>query len=298
MGVLFPGEGVVVRRREAGGRVHHHSNSSSWHSDQGYPTYTDKKAELMCLSIAMHPHDIILLRNPSHSIILRNPSRSIFLLRNLSRSIIHLHKIVEVIKEATKEVTEALANGLESSNLIVGIDFTKSNGGQVTRSVDTQRGLLSPQEQKTVDAIVRADGPWDMMKEFDDNIPARAFDNFRDYVKNSPVTKGDRIALSALMEIPSQYKATTSLIFSVVEREIFPRVPLGPPTYDAPSFNSLKPSRSTAFQYGYASFSSPKPPQPTSFKPSVPPYPEDTVPVNSHSPTPCSTYDSQACPIA
>ncbi|KAE8655812.1 Potassium transporter 13 [Hibiscus syriacus] len=156
------------------------------------------------------------------------------------------------------QVTEALANaGLESSNLIVGIDFTKSNewtasthdqdvfsfypdeifcngfeedlshykelvphlrlagptsfapiiemamtivekssgqyhvlviiaDGQVTRSVDTQRGQLSPQEQKTVDAIVQAsklplsivlvgvgDGPWDMM-EFDDNIPVRA----------------------------------------------------------------------------------------------------------------------------
>ncbi|KAE8657539.1 E3 ubiquitin-protein ligase RGLG2 [Hibiscus syriacus] len=190
--------------------------------------------------------------------------------------------------------------------------------GQVTRSVDTQRGLLSPQEQKTVDAIVRAsklplsivlvgvgDGPWDMMKEFDDNIPARAFDNFQ-FVnfteimsKNIALSRKEtEFALSALMEIPSQYKATIELnILGGRKGNIPERVPLGPPTYDAPSFNSLKPSRSTAFQYGYASFSSPKPPQPTSFKPSVPPYPEDTVPVNSHSPTPCSTYDSQACPI-
>ncbi|MFS7988113.1 putative copine [Helianthus anomalus] len=75
--------------------------------------------------------------------------------------------------------------------------IVEETGGQchvlVTRSVDSGRGLLSPQEQKIVDAIVEArrfsatlvigvgDGPWDTMKEFDDNIPSRSFDNFQVY---------------------------------------------------------------------------------------------------------------------
>eukprot|EP01018_Ginkgo_biloba_P025477 Gb_25755 [translate_table: standard] len=103
--------------------------------------------------------------------------------------------------------------------------------GQVTRSVDTENGHLSPQEQNTVNAIVEAseyplsivlvgvgDGPWDMMRQFDDNIPARAFDNFQ-FVnfteimsKNVPLSKKEtEFALASLMEIPSQYKATLDL---------------------------------------------------------------------------------------
>ncbi|KAL0447193.1 UNVERIFIED_CONTAM: E3 ubiquitin-protein ligase RGLG1 [Sesamum latifolium] len=103
--------------------------------------------------------------------------------------------------------------------------------GQVTRSIDTPNGQLSPQEKKTVDAIVKAsdyplsivvvgvgDGPWDMMQEFDDNIPARAFDNFQ-FVnfteimsKNVDLSRKEaEFSLSALMEIPSQYQATLEL---------------------------------------------------------------------------------------
>ncbi|KAL1542020.1 E3 ubiquitin-protein ligase rglg2 [Salvia divinorum] len=141
--------------------------------------------------------------------------------------------------------------------------------GQVTRSVDTDRGQLSPQEKKTVDAIVKAseyplsiilvgvgDGPWDMMKEFDDNIPARAFDNFQfvnftDIMSKNidPSRKEAEFALSALMEIPSQYKATLELnILGASRGKGIDRVPLPPPLYGAASFSTPKTSRSNSFQ--------------------------------------------------
>ncbi|KAI8541395.1 hypothetical protein RHMOL_Rhmol08G0056800 [Rhododendron molle] len=255
-----------------------------------------------------------------------------------------------------EEVTEALVHaGLESSNLIVGIDFTKSNewtgarscdgrslhhignglnpyeqaisilgktlaafdeddlipcfgfgdgptsfapviemamtiveqsggqyhvlliiaDGQVTRSGSSRHGHLSPQEHKTVEAIVKAsemplsiivdgvgDGPWDMMKEFDDNIPARAFDNFQ-FVNFTDIMsknvaqsrKETEFALAALMEIPSQYKATIELnILGGRKGNVYERVPLPPPVNGAVSFTSAKSSSSTSFQKSSSQF--------------------------------------------
>lgn len=103
--------------------------------------------------------------------------------------------------------------------------------GQVTRSVDTGDGDLSPQERRTVDSIVMAssyplsivlvgvgDGPWEDMRKFDDKLPARAFDNFQ-FVNFTSIMsrnatlqqKESAFALAALMEVPIQYKATMEL---------------------------------------------------------------------------------------
>ncbi|KAG5527142.1 hypothetical protein RHGRI_028155 [Rhododendron griersonianum] len=223
--------------------------------------------------------------------------------------------------------------------------------GQVTRSVDTEGGQLSPQERRTVEAIVQArfyvwqnqsllkllsfflldsmlnsimsfdskfplsiilvgvgDGPWDMMKEFDDNIPARAFDNFQ-FVnftgimskKVSHSRKETKFALAALMEIPSQYKATLELNILGGRKGNAPkRVPLPPPVYGAASSSSSKPSRAPSFPQSSPRFppSSPSfPPSSPSFPPSPPySYGQDSS-VGTAPPVASSTFDNQVCPI-
>ncbi|XP_062160437.1 E3 ubiquitin-protein ligase RGLG2-like [Alnus glutinosa] len=114
---------------------------------------------------------------------------------------------------------------------------------------DGQVMARSPQEQSTLNAIVKAseyplsivlvgvgDGPWDMMHQFDDNIPFRAFDNFQ-FVnfteimsKHIPASQKEaEFALAALMEIPSQYKATTELQLLGYQRGTSGKLPLPPP---------------------------------------------------------------------
>ncbi|THU50581.1 hypothetical protein C4D60_Mb06t21760 [Musa balbisiana] len=175
--------------------------------------------------------------------------------------------------------------------------------GQVTRSVDVENGQLSSQEQKTIEAIVKAselplsivlvgvgDGPWDMMKEFDDNIPARAFDNFQFVnfteilLKNMPQAKKETaFGLAALMEIPSQYKATLELgILGRRSAKSPGRVPLPPPIGGYSTFsvgsNSFK---STSYQQSAPSYSGYQTPSASSTTPAAP----------------SSSYDNKLCPI-
>ncbi|GFP88317.1 E3 ubiquitin-protein ligase rglg1 [Phtheirospermum japonicum] len=171
--------------------------------------------------------------------------------------------------------------------------------GQVTKSIDTPNGQLSPQEQKTVDAIVRAseyplsivvvgvgDGPWDMMQEFDDNLPARAFDNFQ-FVNFTDIMskkvehsrKEAEFALSALMEIPTQYQATIELSI------------LGHQTGNAPNRVALSPPVGRGNSSSrYSRYSS------GNFQRNVPIYREyETTPHTASSSS--SLYDNKVCPI-
>jgi E3 ubiquitin-protein ligase RGLG len=130
--------------------------------------------------------------------------------------------------------------------------------GQLTRGSETPRGALSAQEAATVAALVDAshtaalavvlvglgDGPWDMMRAFDDALPARGFDNFHfvemEAVRGGPGEAWDAaFALACLQELPEAHAqcAERGLLGRVdggAAAAAMPRV-LPPPLRGAPS---------------------------------------------------------------
>jgi len=86
--------------------------------------------------------------------------------------------------------------------------------GQVTSEAETKRAIVEASNYPLSIVLVGVgDGPWDMMKDFDDGLPERRFDNFQfvnfhEYFHANVKREVPELdfAVAALQEIPDQFK--------------------------------------------------------------------------------------------
>ncbi|CAI5440986.1 unnamed protein product [Caenorhabditis angaria] len=101
--------------------------------------------------------------------------------------------------------------------------------GQVTNERATRRAIVQAcQHPLSIIVVGVGDGPWDMMKIFDESLPKRPWDNFHfvefhDIIKKSAnLEDGDvKVAVQSLLEIPDQYRCICEL--GLLDRSIPPR---------------------------------------------------------------------------